>query len=98
MRTTRLKKTFFKGCRGVFTEEVFVVMDRFRRKPHLDVNLYRLKDLKDRSIVRSVYYEHELLKVELPKTLPIKRVLKHNKKGQKEVTLKDFPPNFSIWM
>lgn len=98
VRTTRLKKTFFKGYRGVFTEEVFVVMDRFRRKPHLDVNLYRLKDLKDRSIVRSVYYEHELLKVELPKTLPIKRVLKHNKKGQKEVTLKDFPPDFSIWM
>lgn len=81
MRIIRLKKIFFKGYRGVFTIEVFVVMDRFRRKFYLDVNLYRLKDLKDRSIVRSVYYEYELLKVELSKILFIKRVLKYNKKG-----------------
>ena len=82
----------------MFTQEIFVVMDRFRREPHLDVNLYRLKDLKDRPIVRSIYYEHELLKVELPPNPPIERILKRGKRGQKEVTFKDFPADFSIWL
>lgn len=99
VRTTRLKKTFFKGYRGVFTEEIFVVSDRFRRKPHVDVNLYRLQDLRRRPIVNSIYYEKELLKVELPENPPIKKVLRRSKKGdKKEVTFKDFPADFSLWM
>ena len=99
LRTTRLKKTFFKGYRGVFTEEIFIVRDRFRRKPHLDVNLYRLQDLRCRPIVKSIYYENELLKVELPKNPPIKKILRRDKKSnKKEVSFKDFPADFSIWM
>ena len=98
VRTTRLKKIFHKGYRGVFTEEIFVVTHRFRRKPHFDVNLYRLKDLKNRPIENSIYYENELLKVELPDLSPIKRVLRRNRQGKKEVSLKDFPDDFSIWI
>ena len=98
VRTTRLRRIFDKGYRGVFTEEVFVVADRFRREPHLDINLYRLKDLNNRPIENSIYYENELLKVELPDKSVINRILKRDRSGRKKVSLKDFPADFSMWM
>ena len=98
VRTTRLRKIFDKGYRGIFTEEIFVVAHRFRRKPHFDINLNRLKDLKNRSIENSIYYENKLLKVELPDKPPVICILKRDKKGRKEVSLKDFPADFSVWM
>ena len=98
VRTTRMRKIFDKGYRGVFTEEIFVITHGFRRRPQFDVNLYRLKDLNDRPIENSIYYENELLRVELPDVPPVKRVLKRDRRGKKEVTLKDFPADFSVWM
>ena len=98
VRTTRLRKIFDKAYGGVFTDEIFVVMDRFRRKPHMDINLYRLKDLSDRPIENSIYYENELQRIELPDKPAIKHVLKHHRRGKQEVSLTDFPADFSIWM
>lgn len=98
VRTTKLRNVFDKGYRGIFTEEVFVVTRRFRRLPRLDINLYHLKDLNNRPIENSIYYERELQKVELPPHLLIKRVLRRSKKGKKQVSFKDFPADHSIWI
>ena len=65
VRTTKERKIFSKGYWGFYTEEVFVVSRRFRRWPHLDINLYALEDLIGRPIENSIYYEHELQRVEL---------------------------------
>lgn len=93
-----MRRIFDKGYRGVFIEEVFVVVDRFRREFYLDINLYRLKDLNNRSIENSIYYENELLKVELFDKFVINRILKRDRSGRKKVSLKDFFVDFSMWM
>lgn len=93
-----MRRIFDKGYRGVFIEEVFVVVDRFRYEFYLDINLYRLKDLNNRSIENSIYYENELLKVELFDKFVINRILKRDRSGRKKVSLKDFFVDFSMWM
>lgn len=93
-----MRRIFDKGYRGVFIEEVFVVVDRFRREFYLDINLYCLKDLNNRSIENSIYYENELLKVELFDKFVINRILKCDRSGRKKVSLKDFFVDFSMWM
>lgn len=97
VRTTREKKTFFKGYRGTYTEEVFIVTRCFRRFPQTDVNLYTLKDLTGRPIKNSIYYEHELQRVELPAEAPVRKVFKRGKKGKKSVALKDYPRDHFEW-
>lgn len=49
--------------------------------------------------MNSIYYEKELLKVELFENSFIKKVLRRSKKGdKKEVIFKDFLVDFSFWM
>lgn len=98
VRTTKERKIFIKGYRGFYTEEVFVVRNRFRRKPHVDVNLYELKDLIGRPIENSVYYEFELQKVQLPAQRTIKTILCRDRRRETLVTLADYPNDYVEWL
>lgn len=62
VRIVVYKFVFFKVYRGIFTEEVFRIVFRYRKFFDYYINLYRLKDLMDDDI-RGVYYEGELEKV-----------------------------------
>lgn len=98
VRTVKARKTFFKGYRGFYTEEVFVVSSRFRRKPQIDVNLYRLRDLTGEPIVDSVYYESELQRVSPGDEKRVEKVFRRDKRKGKLVKLLDYPPQYREWV
>lgn len=53
------KGFFFKSYRGIYSEEVFVVSDRFRRLYNSNIDFYRLKDLTGERI-EGIFYEVDL--------------------------------------
>ena len=93
------RKAFSKGFRGTYTEEVFVIRKRFRRKIRPDINLYLLKDLTGENI-DGTFYEQELQRVEVDTGNPVvKTVLKRDRKNKRKlVSLVDFPVKHSRWI
>lgn len=91
------KGPFSKSYRGTYSEEVFVVSDRFRRLHNPNIDLYRLKDLTGERI-EGIFYEADLQKVGLNVRV-VEKVLKRDRRGKKKlVKFKDYPKDHSEWI
>lgn len=97
VRTLSERGAFSKGYRGTYTEEVFVVARRFRRKHSPHINLYELRDQNNPSnAIEGIYYEKELQKTSVPKT--VQKVYRKDKRsGKKLVSLLDHPKEYREW-
>ena len=96
VRLSKAKKTFDKGYIPNWTEEYFIVTDRFPRTPPV----YTIKDTNNEA-VEGTFYEKELQKVimVLGHTYKIERVL-DERRGGKEVLVawKGYPSSFNSWI
>jgi len=98
VRINKLKRTFEKGYTPNWTEEIFIISDRYRRSPPV----YVLKDLLDDPI-EGIFYEYELQKVQTRKKelYIIEKILKTRKnKGKIEhfVKWRGYPAKFNSWV
>ena len=73
------RKAFSKGFRGTYTEEVFKIVKRFRRKVRPDLNIYLIRDLLGEE-VKGVFYEPELQRVEVDTSRVKKGIEKRQEK------------------
>ena len=96
VRLSSPKMVFSKEYRGTFTEEIFKVVEKSRRPPHWNINLYKIEDLLGEEI-EGVFYEEQLEKVYLPKDPREGKVIRRDKKLGKLVRLVDYPKGHFIW-
>lgn len=97
VRVSRSKGTFEKGYLANWTEEIFVVSERFPTHPVT----YTIKDLADEPI-KGKFYEHEMQKiVKTDDVYEVERVIKTRRRnGQLEyfVKWKGYPNKFNSWV
>jgi len=81
VRINKVKRTFEKGYTPNWTEEIFIISDRYRRS----APVYVLKDMLDDPI-EGIFYEYELQKVQTRKKEElyiIEKILKTRKNKDK---------------
>lgn len=98
VRVSKVKRRFEKGYWPNWTEEYFIVHDRFRRHPPV----YKIKD-KAEEVLRGIFYEYEMQKIE-PQTndlFVIEKIIKtRNKNGKTDyfVRWRGYPSKFDSWV
>lgn len=99
VRITHLRRTFQRDYDQTYTEEIFVIRDRFVSQ---DIPIYKLKDLTDDPI-QGTFYASELQKVfKDEKTIwRIDKILRKRKvRGKEEVLVRwlGWPKKFDSWI
>ena len=99
VRITHLRRTFQRDYDQTYTEEIFVVRDRFVSQ---NIPIYKLKDMMDEPI-RGTFYASELQKVskDVQTVWRIDKVLRKRKtRGRQEVLVRwlGWPKKFDSWI
>jgi hypothetical protein len=99
VRITHLKRTFQRDYDQTYTEEIFVVRDRFVSQ---GIPIYRLKDMMDDPI-KGTFYTSELQKVSKGEDAiwRIEKIVRKRKvRGKEEVLVRwlGWPKKFDSWI
>jgi hypothetical protein len=99
VRITHLRRTFQRDYDQTYTEEIFVVRDRFVSQ---NIPIYKLKDMMDDPI-QGTFYASELQKVSKDDQTVwrIKKILRRRKvRGREEVLVRwlGWPKKFDSWV
>lgn len=99
VRITHLRRTFQRDYDQTYTEEIFVVHDRFVLQ---GIPIYKLKDMMDDPI-RGTFYASELQKVtkDNQTVWRIEKIIRKRKvRGKEEVLVRwlGWPKKFDIWI
>ena len=92
------RRPFKKGYTGQWSEELFVVSEKHRTIR----TTYRVKDLVDKQIDGTFYYQElRLVRVEQDKIYTVERILKKRNRGKKIkyfVKCKGYGDKFNTWI
>ncbi|XP_062571179.1 uncharacterized protein LOC134233212 [Saccostrea cucullata] len=99
VRITHLRRQFQRDYDQTYTEEIFIVSDRFLSQ---GIPIYKLKDMMDEAILGS-FYASELQKVSKDEntTWRIEKVLRKRKiRGKEEILVRwlGWPKKFDSWI
>ena len=96
VRISKNKGVFEKGYKESWSEEIYTVTSRIRRKPPV----YKIQDSQNERIV-GTFYAQELQKVEKPELFLIDKVIKERGRGEKKevfVSWKGYPKEANQWI
>ena len=99
MKVSYLRTIFDREYTEKWTDEHFVIVDRFMRA---GIAVYKLKDFANQ-LIGGTFYTEELQKVFIPenKTYKIDKIIRtRTRKGRKEVLVswRGWPKQFSSWI
>ena len=99
VRVATHPEQFQKEAKGTFTQEVFVISRRFVRHPHVNIPLYKIKDLLGKP-VEGIHYEPELQKVSSPQGDKVNpKIIKRDRRsGRVLVKYPDYPADYQEWI